>query len=173
MQEPKEAPRETPEETPKKPPRKVPFKNVFENKSLLSGIILTVVSFLVLSGIFAVVLFGSKAGSCSTEVYKKGVCTDAQAAGLALTLIKNSPTFTFDGIKDSIKLDSETSADNGKTWKLLYFFKTAHPGHGDRKGQVLAEVVTQHAAQITVTGCKIVSAVCDSTWNLLTDRSLK
>lgn len=88
---------------------------------------------------------------------------------MSLSLIKNSPTFSYDGIKESIKQVKAESSDSGQTWKLIYSYKTAHPGHGDRSDQVLAEVVTGHTAEITLTKCKITSAMCDKTWDLLTN----
>ncbi|MCX6007276.1 MAG: hypothetical protein NTZ34_08480 [Chloroflexi bacterium] len=139
------------------------------SKFFKTAIILVLGSFLAVSVVFVLILFAVKGVSCQPAINKTADCSQEQAAALSLSLIKNSPTFTFDGIKDSIQQVKAESPDKGSTWNLIYSFKTAHSGHGDRSGEMLAQVVTGHTAQITVTKCKITSAVCDKTWNLLTN----
>ena len=143
-----------------------------QNKYLKNAIILVVVSFLTVTVIFALVFLSVRGTSCSNESSKSPPCSQEKASSLSLMLIENSSTFTFDGVKDSIKQVKVEPADNGQTWKLLYIFKTSHPGHGDRTGQVLAQIMTAHAAEITVSKCKVISAVCDKTWDMLKDRQL-
>ena len=142
------------------------------SKFLKTAIILVMGSFLAVSMVFILILFAVRGPSCLPDLGKTSACPKEQASAASLSLIKNSPTFAFDGIKDSIKQVKVESADNGLTWKLLYIFKTSHPGHGDRSEQMLTQVITEHTAQITVTSCKITSAVCDNAWNLLTDSPL-
>ena len=139
------------------------------SKFLKTAIILVLGSFVAVSVVFVLILIAVKGVSCQPVTSKTVACSQEQASALSLSLIKNSPTFTFDGIKDSIKQVKVESPDNGSTWNLTYSFKTAHPGHGDRAEEMLAQMVTGHTAQITVTKCKITSAVCDKKWNLLTN----
>jgi hypothetical protein len=52
-------------------------------------------------------------------------------------------------------------------------FYTAHPGHGDRTGQILLQVISKHEAIVTVGHRgEITSAICDGVWDLLTDKEL-
>jgi hypothetical protein len=145
------------------------------SKFLKAAVLLVMGSFLAVTVVFILVMFALKGPSFFPDVSKSltsSTCPKEQASAISFSLIKNSPTFAFDGIKDSIKQVKADSADNGLTWKLLYLFKTSHPGHGDRSEQMLTQVITEHTAQITVTKCKITAAVCDNTWNLLTDSPL-
>jgi uncharacterized protein len=94
-------------------------------------------------------------------------------------LIKNSATFKFDGIRDSIKsvniVSSRdgTTTDQPKDWKFTVEYQTGHPGHGDRSGQVLAQVITNHKAVINIENGVITSAICDNIWDLQVDKNLK
>jgi len=142
------------------------------SKFLKTAVILVLGSLLAVSLVFALILFAVKGPSCVPNIGRTAACSLEQASAMSLSLIKSSPTFAYDGIKDSIKQVKVESSDNGQTLKLLYVFKTAHPGHGDRSGEVLAQVVTEHTAQITLSKCKITSAVCDKTWNLLSNSPL-
>ena len=141
-----------------------------DNKQLKNAVILSLISLLTVIVIFAFVFISIRGPSCGMEASRPSSCSKDQSTSISMTLIKYSPTFAFDGIKDSVQLLKIETPDNGQTWNLLYVFKTAHPGHGDRGGQVLAEVITEHSVQITVSNCKITSAVCDKTWDLLKER---
>jgi hypothetical protein len=141
-----------------------------DRKYLKTAIILVIVSLVTITAVFGLVFMAVRGASCKMEPSKPPSCSQEQAVSLAATLIKYSSTFTFDGIKDSVNQLKVETPDNGQTWKLLYIFKTAHTGHGDRGGQLLAQVITEHSVQITVTKCKIVSAICDKAWDLLKDQ---
>ncbi len=140
-----------------------------DSKYLKTAVILVLASFMLVSLVFGIIVLVVRGPSFFAGPVKIPPCTQDRAATMAVSMIKNSPTFTFDGIAGSIKQVSADSPDNGQTWKLQYTFKTAHPGHGDREGQVLAEVITEHSAQLTLTNCIIVSAVCDNSWDLLSN----
>lgn len=135
--------------------------------------ILVFASFMLVSVVFGIIVLVVRGPSFLAGPAKSPPCTQDRAAALAMNMIKNSPTFTFDGLSDSIRQISADSPDNGQTWKLLYTFKTAHPGHGDREGQVLAQMITEHFAQLTLSNCRIVSAVCDNSWDLLSDTAIQ
>jgi hypothetical protein len=144
-----------------------------DNKYLKTAVILAFASFMLVSLVFGIIVLVVRGPSFLAEPAKTPPCTRDKAASLAMNMIKNSPTFTFDGISGSIKQVSADSPDNGQSWKLFYTFKTAHPGHGNREGQVLAEVISEHSVQLMLSNCKIVSAVCDNSWDLLSDRAIQ
>ncbi len=105
--------------------------------------------------------------------------TDAQIAArkVAEDFIRNSSTFRFDGIEGSIKL---VETDPGPTsafrsWSYTFEFQTRHPGHGDRTGQFLAQVITTHNAKILVNLEKdtaVMMAICDNAWDMLREKDL-
>ena len=90
--------------------------------------------------------------------------------------IKNSSTFKFDGIPGSIKIMNINSSEEGNStisagdWEFTAEYKTAHPGHGDRTGQVLAQVITNHTAVIKVENGVITSAICCNIWDMQADK---
>lgn len=104
---------------------------------------------------------------------KPVVCTQEKAVNLGTQFIRNTSTFVFDGVENSIRLIKAEQTENGSVWNLSYIYRTKHPGHGDRSHQVLVEQVTEHYAQITLRGCQIVSATCDKNYNLLTSEQIK
>ncbi|MHB8084399.1 MAG: hypothetical protein ACYDHZ_01040 [Dehalococcoidia bacterium] len=144
-----------------------------ESKYLKIAVILGLASFLLISVVFGIIVLMVRGPSFLGHPSNTTACTQEAASSLAANLIKSSSTFAFDGIGGSIKQVSADSTDNGQTWKLLYTFAGAHPGYGDRKGQMLAEVITGHSVQLTLTNCKIVSAICDNSWDLLSDKTIQ
>jgi hypothetical protein len=102
--------------------------------------------------------------------------TEEKAREIAAEFIKNSPTFQFDGIEGSIKF---VKAEPGWTSSFMstvftFEFQTAHPGHGDRTGQILAQVITDHTAVVLVNmqTDAVPYAVCDGTWDMVNQEVL-
>ena len=86
--------------------------------------------------------------------------------------LKNSPTFVFDGIEDSLKLTKTLTARCPSCWVFTFEFDSRHAGYGDRARQVLAQVLTPHRATIGVEQGKIKSAVMDDKWDMLNQKTL-
>jgi uncharacterized protein len=92
-------------------------------------------------------------------------------------LVKNSATYRFDGIDGSLKITTvSSSAEVGSTlpakdWEFTVEYQTTHPGHGDRSGQMLAQVVTRHTAVVKLNSDsgEIYLANCDKTWDMLNE----
>ena len=148
-------------------------------------------STLIMAAIGLVLVFGT---ACSSELQTSATppagtptittarfALSAEAAQqYAEEFITNTSTFQFDGIPGSLKMIKAEDGNNPAYLSTVYTieYQTQHPGHGDRKDQVLAQVITTHTAAIlinrdqpTVAGA-VVSAVCDNTWDLLNDKSL-
>ncbi len=102
--------------------------------------------------------------------------TAAAAAKVAEDFIRNSATFRFDGIEGSLALSKSEPGYTSAfiSWVDTFKFETRHPGHGDRTGQVLAEVITAHYATVLVDlkNGRVMRATCDDTWDMLRDREL-
>jgi len=81
--------------------------------------------------------------------------------------IMTSPTFSYDGIPDSLKIKI-TSADSSNTKFLLEGkFKTLHTGYGNRENSDLPEDITLHTILVSVVDEQIISAVIDNQWDEL------
>lgn len=98
--------------------------------------------------------------------------TEEAAGKTAREFIKNSPTFTFDGIQESLELVETLYPDIENAWQFVFRFESAHAGYGDRTGQMLAEVITPHEAIITVEQGEIRNAVMDGKWSMVNQRML-
>jgi hypothetical protein len=92
--------------------------------------------------------------------------TPENAEEIALEWLRNAPTFSFDGIEGSMKVDEIVIAES---YPVQYFitisFDCSHPGYGDRTDQVLAQVITSHKAVVVVSSGVVRSAVIDEVWN--------
>ena len=87
---------------------------------------------------------------------------------IALNFLINGPTFSFDGIMDSIKIiDIYTMESFPEQHVVIISFDTLHAGWGDREGTFIAQVVTPHVIKITIVEEKVVSAVIDDKWDEL------
>jgi len=93
--------------------------------------------------------------------------TEEESRQTATDYLMNSPTFKFDGIEGSITLMTFHALENKDTWEFIYKFECAHPGYGDRSGQILAQIITPHTARIVVRKGGVVSAVIDEKWDIM------
>jgi len=90
--------------------------------------------------------------------------------------IKNSSTYKFDGIPGSIIFIKSVSSVEGAStvppedWDFTVEYQTGHPGHGDRTGQMLAQVVTNHRAFIKIESGVITSTACCHIWDIQADK---
>ena len=98
--------------------------------------------------------------------------TEESAQQMAEEFIRNSPTFTFDGIAGSILLLETLYPDIENAWQFVFEFGSFHAGYGNREGQMLAEVITSHKALVTVENGEIKSAIIDSEWDMLEQAKL-
>ncbi|HSW58933.1 MAG TPA: alpha/beta fold hydrolase [Dehalococcoidales bacterium] len=120
--------------------------------------------------ILAIVLMITTAlvGCTTTATTTKITPTQVPYQQVLENFLKDSPTYKFDGIEGSIKFTNIIGSIEGgstipaKDWEFTIAYQTAHPGHGDRTGQVLAQVVTNHTAVIKVKDGEIISAICEN-----------
>jgi hypothetical protein len=104
-------------------------------------------------------------------VFTGGACTKTEPTAqeepqkIAESFVKAETTFVFDGWAYSLKLTNTTATTDG--WRFTYAYTSQHAGYGDRTGQVLAQVETDHTALITVAKGKVTAAVMDGAWDML------
>jgi hypothetical protein len=99
--------------------------------------------------------------------------TEEESLKIAEEFVKNSPTFAFDGIEDSIKSVGGFGPDPCSAGHSFRFkFDSRHPGYGDRTGQALAQVITHHIAEIYISfdGGEVTFAIMDGKWDMLNQK---
>jgi hypothetical protein len=100
-----------------------------------------------------------------TSAFKQMSREGSQA--IAEESVRSSPTFTFDGMEDTLRLAGTLTARCPYCWVFVFEFDSRHAGYGDRTGQALAEVITPHRAVIAVEQLEITSAIMDDKWDML------
>ena len=89
----------------------------------------------------------------------------------ALEFVRLEATFRFDGIPETLKATETTSVGNG--WQFTIEFDSRHAGYGNRSGEILAQVITHHIAEVTVQGgLGVTEAVMDGVWDMLKQRMI-
>jgi len=81
--------------------------------------------------------------------------------------IINGPTFSYDGISDSLEIKIVSADDSDSKFLLEGKFKTLHTGYGNRGNLDLPEDITLHTIRVSVVDEKIISAVIDNQWDEL------
>ncbi|MFH0851049.1 MAG: hypothetical protein V1924_08940 [Candidatus Bathyarchaeota archaeon] len=102
-----------------------------------------------------------------------GDTTAEEAESIALSFLRNSPTFKFDGIEASISVSEVFVMESYPVqYAFMVAFECSHPGYGDRAGQVLAQVITPHEIRIVVSAGEVQSAIIDDEWDELIQRNV-
>lgn len=107
-------------------------------------------------------------------IYTLGAwCFDeAAAVERALEFLRRSPTYRFDGIPESVRVEG-VERIGLTSWRISIAFVCSHSGYGDRTGKVLLQVLTPHRIRIELERGVIVEAIVDEVWNELTQKPIK
>jgi hypothetical protein len=98
---------------------------------------------------------------------------EVSAVQIAMNFLKNSPTYKFDGIEGTLTLVDTRIMESYPIQNLIVAtFDSRHAGYGDRKGQILAQVITSHTAWVKVVNGNVVSAVLDEVWDELNQKEI-
>jgi len=92
--------------------------------------------------------------------------SEEESQNMAEEFLRNSATFIFDGIEDTLRLTDTLRARCPYCWVFIFEFDSEHPGYANRTGKILAEVITHHQAVIGVEQLEITSAVMDDQWDM-------
>ena len=114
-----------------------------------------------------------KADGIVTEVSAFKQMSEEESQKIAEEFLRNSPTFVFDGIEDTLRLTDTLRARCPYCWVFIFEFDSRHAGYGDRTGQMLAQVITSHRAVIAVEQFEITSAVMDDKWDMISRKMLE
>lgn len=94
-----------------------------------------------------------------------------KAKQIAEQAAKKAPTYKFDG--SDLKYESYQELECENCWEFTFSFTGRQAGHGDREGQMLAQVITPHQIRVNVQGEKVVAVVTDRTYDELKQIFLK
>jgi hypothetical protein len=76
------------------------------------------------------------------------------------------PTFTFDGISQSLDVNLVSVIQSKMPLYVVQVnFDSTHPGYGDRSGQILAQVIMPHTMKVMVSDYGVGSAIIDGVWD--------
>ena len=95
--------------------------------------------------------------------------SEEQAIIIATDYLKGSATYSFDGIEDTIELVDVDTIMMPNTWSVTLRFDSKHAGYGDRTGEMLAQVITEHITVIMVSNGEVISAVTDDVFDELSE----
>jgi hypothetical protein len=113
-----------------------------------------------------------KADGTVTEIDALKQLTKEKSQNIALEFIKQSPTFVFDGIEETLQPTKSLEISIPFTWTFVFQFNSAHAGYGDRTGKMLAQVITPHEVSITIEQEEIVYASIDNKWDMINQTEL-
>ena len=89
---------------------------------------------------------------------------------VAENFLRNSPTFRFDSVQNSIELRESTTGDCETCTEFTFAFQNSHPGYGDRANLVLEAGKTPHEAVISIDEGIVTAARIDGVWDVLAQR---
>ncbi len=101
-----------------------------------------------------------------------GKVTEGESRDIAEDFVRNSATFAFDGAPGSLRLTETLLLRCPSCWEFRFSFKSRHAGYGDRKGQILAQVITSHIASVVVENGEVTTASMDGKWDMLTQEPM-
>ncbi len=93
--------------------------------------------------------------------------TVEESLRIAREFVKNSPTFQYDGIEETLEHVETLTARCPYCWLFTFTFDSRHGGYGNRTDQILIQVITTHVVRITVERGVIVSAIMDGVWDMM------
>ena len=90
---------------------------------------------------------------------------DAKIVNIVKQFIVTSPTFSYDGIIETLEIDIISSNTSDSKFLLEGKFKTLHSGYGDLEKVELSEKITLHSIEVLIVDEKVISAVIDNKWD--------
>ena len=118
-------------------------------------------------GILAAVVLFSGYFEDSQEIDGQEQNNETKIVNIAKQFIVSSPTFSYDGIAETLEIDIISSNTSDSNFLLEGKFKTLHSGYGNRTKLDLSEDITSHTIEVLIVDEKIISAVIDNQWDEL------
>ena len=111
------------------------------------------------------VLGGAAAGAYYPLTGPVGSSASIQVAE---EFVRDSPTFRFDGIEETFKLESSRALQFCPgCYEYTFYFESRHPGVGDRTGIKLRDIITPHRVVVNLAyETDVVMGVMDESWDI-------
>ncbi len=90
-------------------------------------------------------------------------------AALAKQFVMDEPTFKFDGMEGTLKVEL---SEGGDPAIATVEFTSRQAGYGDRTGMMLAQVLTPHECILKISGGQVQSAVMDGKWDMISQKEI-
>jgi len=87
------------------------------------------------------------------------------AEDTALVWLYGCPTFRFDGIAETVKVQNIIALRMPNAWEVYIDFTCGYPGYGDRTGNVMLGKTQDHTIRITVIAGQVTRAIIDDVWD--------
>lgn len=126
------------------------------DKFVIITTLLTAVLLIVAGG---AIVYSSSAGGV--------IYSQDDALNIAKQFVAAESTFKFDGMEDSLNIKPGTTKTID-TYEIIAEFTSRSAGFGDRSEMMTAQVLTPHEAVITVEKGKVIAAVMDGQWDMIT-----
>ncbi len=100
--------------------------------------------------------------------------TGAISLDVARYFIKTNPTFSFDGMEET--LDAKIIAVREsfpEQYVIEAEFSTLHGGYGDRTDKMVTQAITPHTLEMVVSNGNVVSAIIDEEWDEINQKLWK
>jgi len=107
-----------------------------------------------------------------TETSALTMMSEEWSRDIADNYVKNSQTFSYDGMEDTLKLVNTLTARCPFCWVFNFEFTSRAAGYGNREGMMLAQVLTDHSAVISIEQGEVTSAVMDEKWDIVRQEEL-
>jgi len=99
--------------------------------------------------------------------------TTEAVLGIAQEFIKSSPTFSFDGIEETLSLELVAIRESfPEQYVIEADFDSLHGGYGDRTDEMVIQVITPHTMNLVVINGEVTSAILDGKWDELNQLQL-
>ncbi|MHC4133011.1 MAG: META domain-containing protein, partial [Planctomycetota bacterium] len=106
------------------------------------------------------------------EIPTSEIMTKEEGQAIAIEFVKNSPTFQFDGIEETLALVDSIEVSMPGAWSYEVSFESRQTGYGERTGQMLDQVITSHLVFVSVEQGKVVYASMDNKWDMLSQEEI-
>jgi len=91
--------------------------------------------------------------------------TQENAVLIATQFLKGSPTYSFDGMEETIEVVNVDTLRMPYAWSVTIKFTSRNGGYGDRTGQMVLTALTEHEMVIVVQKDQVLSARTDGVFD--------
>ncbi|MBU0962663.1 MAG: hypothetical protein KKD48_02035 [Nanoarchaeota archaeon] len=91
---------------------------------------------------------------------------------LSENFVKNSETYKFDGISESLQYTGYDQLDCNNCYNFRYEYDSSQIGYGNRQEQLLAQIITHHTIIINIENGQVISAIVDNKWDEINQKEI-